>query len=308
VVAGKAHPEDGPGQEMIREWTRFIARPEVRNHVVFLSDYDMLLTKCLVQGVDLWLNTPRRPWEASGTSGMKVLVNGGLNLSELDGWWTEAYTPDVGWALGDGHEHGDDPAWDAEEAEALYDLLEREVVPAFYTRDRDGIPLGWVSRMRESMATLTPRYSATRSVEEYADRYYVPAAKAYGERSANQGKLATEIVDWLQHVRLRWSGVRFGEATIQKSGDTLGAEIQLYLNGLNPEDVRVELYAEARDDGAPERHELAVTRERSQAEGGFVYGGSVQTPRAPGDYTPRVIPFRAGVAVPLELAEILWLR
>jgi len=129
IIAGKAHPADEAGQALIREWIRFIRQPETRSHVMFLSDYDMLLAEQLVQGVDVWINTPRRPWEASGTSGMKVLVNGGLNLSELDGWWAEAYTPDVGWALGDGKEHGDDPAWDAIEAEALYDLLEREVVP-----------------------------------------------------------------------------------------------------------------------------------------------------------------------------------
>jgi starch phosphorylase len=129
IMAGKAHPADQAGQALIQGWTHFIRRPEVRPHVIFLSDYDMLLTEHLVQGVDVWLNTPRRPWEASGTSGMKVLVNGGLNLSELDGWWAEAYTPEVGWALGDGQEHGDDPAWDAAEAEALYDLLEREVIP-----------------------------------------------------------------------------------------------------------------------------------------------------------------------------------
>ncbi len=117
VIAGKAHPADQPGQLMIQEWTRFIRRPETRKYVALLSDYDMLMAEHLVQGVDLWINTPRRPWEASGTSGMKVLVNGGLNLSELDGWWAEAYAPAVGWAIGDGQEHGDDPFWDAAEAE-----------------------------------------------------------------------------------------------------------------------------------------------------------------------------------------------
>jgi starch phosphorylase len=115
IIAGKAHPEDRAGQALIHEWIRFIRRPEARPHIVFLSDYDMQLTEHLVQGVDVWINTPRRPWVPSGTSGMKVLVNGGINLSELDGWWAEAYTPDVGWALGDGREHGDDPAWDAVE-------------------------------------------------------------------------------------------------------------------------------------------------------------------------------------------------
>ena len=120
ILAGKAHPQDLPGQALIQQWNDFIKRPEVRGRVVFLSDYDMLLAQELVQGVDLWINTPRRPWEACGTSGMKVLVNGGLNFSELDGWWAEAYSPEVGWAIGDGKEHGEDPAWDAIEAEALY--------------------------------------------------------------------------------------------------------------------------------------------------------------------------------------------
>jgi starch phosphorylase len=131
ILAGKAHPADGAGQALIQQWIHFIRQPEVRSHAIFLSDYDMLLTEHLVQGVDVWLNTPRRPWEACGTSGMKVLVNGGLNLSELDGWWAEAYAPEVGWALGDGQEHDDDPAWDAVEAEVLYERLEREVVPEF---------------------------------------------------------------------------------------------------------------------------------------------------------------------------------
>ena len=144
IMAGKAHPADEAGQALIQEWVQFSRRSETRPHIIFLSDYNMLLSEHLVQGVDVWINTPRRPWEASGTSGMKVLVNGGLNLSVLDGWWAEAYTPDVGWALGDGQEHGDDPAWDAIEADALYDLLEREVIPEFYTRDEHGIPTAWV--------------------------------------------------------------------------------------------------------------------------------------------------------------------
>jgi len=196
VIAGKAHPADEPGKAMIRQWIQFVKRPEVRGRVVFVADYDMMVAEHLVQGVDVWLNTPRRPWEASGTSGMKVLVNGGLNLSELDGWWAEAYVPEVGWAIGDGKEHGDDPAWDAAEAELLYELLEHQVIPAFYTRNEKGIPTGWVARMRESMARLTPRFSANRTVREYTETYYVPAAAAYRKREANGGALAAEIVNW----------------------------------------------------------------------------------------------------------------
>jgi starch phosphorylase len=190
IIAGKAHPADTAGQALIQEWIQFIRQPETRPHVIFLSDYDMHLTEQLVQGVDVWINTPRRPWEACGTSGMKVLVNGGINLSELDGWWAEAYTPEVGWALGDGLEHGDDPALDAVEANAFYNLLEREVVPEFYTRDASGVPTAWVKRMRESMARLTPRFSAHRAVREYTEQRYLPAAIAYQERAANKGNEA----------------------------------------------------------------------------------------------------------------------
>ena len=206
IIAGKAHPEDQAGQELIQEWTRFIRRPEVRPHAVFLSDYDMHLTEHLVQGVDVWINTPRRPWEASGTSGMKVLVNGGLNLSELDGWWAEAYTPEVGWALGDGQEHGDDPAWDAVEANALYNLLEGELVPEFYNRDEKGFPKAWVARIRESMAKLTPRFSANRTVREYTEQHYLPAAASYRVRASDKGAMGKKLVDWRHTFEQKWAG------------------------------------------------------------------------------------------------------
>jgi starch phosphorylase len=185
IIAGKAHPADRDGQALIQQWNQFIQRPGVNARVVFLADYDMFLTEQLVQGVDVWINTPRRPWEACGTSGMKVLVNGGINLSELDGWWSEAYTPEVGWAVGDGKEHGEDPAWDAAEAQALYDLLENQVIPEFYQRDSAGIPVAWIKRIRASMSTLTPLYSANRSVREYTEKYYLPAAAAYHGHTAD---------------------------------------------------------------------------------------------------------------------------
>src|SRR5439155_14784229 len=204
VVAGKAHPADRFGQELIRTWIEFIRRPEVCGRVIFIADYDLLVAEQFVQGVDVWINTPRRPWEASGTSGMKVLVNGGLNLSELDGWWAEAYEPDVGWALGDGQEHGEDPAWDAAEADALYTLLEREVVPAFYTRDARGIPLAWIAKMRGSMARPTPQFSTNRVVREYTDTYYVPAAASYRARSADKGALGTQLVGWRRDLAEHW--------------------------------------------------------------------------------------------------------
>ncbi|HXB33892.1 MAG TPA: alpha-glucan family phosphorylase, partial [Puia sp.] len=187
VIAGKAPPADQGGRDLIKRWIQFITQWNMSRHVVFLNDYDMLLAEHLVHGVDVQLNTPQRPWEASGTSGMKVLVNGGLNLSELDGWWVEAYRPDVGWALGDGKEHGGDPGWDTYEAETLFTILEQQVVPAFYHRNAAGIPVDWVAKVRQSMATLTPFFSANRTVREYTEKYYLPGAKAYADRAADNG-------------------------------------------------------------------------------------------------------------------------
>ena len=308
IIAGKAHPADQAGQALIQEWIHFIRRPETRSHVIFLSDYDMQLTEHLVQGVDVWINTPRRPWEACGTSGMKVLVNGGINLSELDGWWAEAYTPGVGWALGDGQEHGDDPAWDAVEANALYDLLEREVIPEFYTRDESGIPTAWVKRMRESMAQLTPRFSANRTVREYTEQRYLPAATAYRERAANKGAIGKQMVDWRHSLEQKWATLRFGEVKVETRGEQHVFEVQVCLNDLDPKAVRVELYADGVTGGAPVRQEMKCVRQLASASGGYVYGASVSAVRASGDYTTRIIPHCAGVAVPLEVAPILWQR
>jgi len=308
IIAGKAHPDDQTGQVMIQEWMHFIRRPEACRHVVFLSDYDMLLTERLVQGVDVWINTPRRPWEACGTSGMKVLVNGGLNLSELDGWWAEAYKPDVGWALGDGKEHGDDPFWDAVEAEALYALLEREVIPEFYSRDRNGIPLAWVARIRESMARLTPRFSSNRTVRQYTEHYYIPAAVAYRERAADKGAAGVQVVNWLHTLERKWANLRFGEAKVATNGRQHVFEVQVYLNGLEPDAVRVELYAEGVNGGDPVRKEMTRGSKLVGAENGYMYSAQVQATRPATDFTARVIPHCMGIAVPLEAAQILWQR
>ena len=308
ILAGKAHPADQAGQALIQEWTHFIRRPEARPHVIFLSDYDMLLTEHLVQGVDVWINTPRRPWEASGTSGMKVLVNGGINLSELDGWWAEAYTPELGWALGDGREHGDDPAWDAAEAVVLYDLLEREVIPEFYTRNKQGIPTAWIERMRESMARLTPRFSANRTVREYTEQHYLPAASAYHLRIANKGAFGRQMVDWQHSLEQNWATVRFGELKVETHGEQHVFDIQVYLSGLEPNSVRVELYADGVNGGEPVRQEMKRGCQLADPAGGCVYRAAVSAARPPADYTARVIPNCDGVAVPLEEAHIVWQR
>jgi len=306
IMAGKAHPADQAGQALIKEWIHFIQRPEIRPHVIFLSDYDILLAEHLVQGVDVWINTPRRPWEASGTSGMKVLVNGGINLSELDGWWAEAYTPEVGWALGDGKEHGDDPAWDAAEANVLYDLLEREVIPEFYTRDKSGIPISWVKRMRESMARLTPRFSTNRTVCEYTEQHYLPAATVYHERVTDKGAEGRSIVNWEHAVKDKWATLHFGEVKIETKGKQYVFEVQIHLADLDPKAVRVELYADGVNDGNPVRQEMKLIRPLAGVKGGYVYSAAVSVARPATNYTARIIPHFAGIAVPLEEEHIIW--
>ncbi len=307
IIAGKAHPRDTEGQAMVTEWVRFIReRLEVRPRAVFLSDYDMLLSENLVQGVDVWVNTPRRPWEASGTSGMKVLVNGGINLSELDGWWAEAYSPEVGWALGDGQEHDADPAWDAFEADALYRTLEQEVIPEFYSRDAQGLPPAWVGRIRESMARLTPRFSANRSVREYTEKYYLPAAEAYQRRAADGGALGKQLVAWQKELAKHWHNLHFAQIEITTSADLHCFTLQVYLNELGPDAVRVQLYAQPLD-GQPA---IVQTLERGAALAGaingFVYTGQVPASRPVAHYTPRIVAYHPAAAVPLEAAQILW--
>jgi starch phosphorylase len=306
ILAGKAHPQDLAGQAMIQQWVSFVRRPEVRPHAVFLSDYDMLMAERLVQGMDVWINTPRRPWEASGTSGMKVLVNGGLNLSELDGWWAEAYCPEVGWALGDGKEHGDDASWDAAEAGSLYELLEREVIPAFYARDEKGIPPGWVARMRKSMAHLTPMFSANRAVREYTEKHYLPAAESYGARAANGGHLGSDLFQWQKELARHWSRVRFGSLTTEQHSDHYVFQVQVYLDELDPEAVRVELYADRQNGTEPVREPMNRGEQLVGASNAFLYVASVPANRPASDYTPRVVPYKIGASVPLETPLICW--
>lgn len=309
IIAGKAHPADTPGQELIRQWIEFIHQPGVRSHVMFLSDYDMLMTENLVQGVDVWINTPRRPWEASGTSGMKVLVNGGLNLSQLDGWWAEAYTPEVGWAIGDGLEHGDDPAWDVAEAEQLYEVLERDVVPEFYNRNADGIPTAWISRMRASMSQLTPQYSAVRTVREYAEQHYLPAAAAYCKRAEFGGSLGTSIANWEHAVAEKWNSLEFGEVRVRSNDSEYTFEIRVSLDGLDPTFVKVQLYAEATADHESVRTDMTRIESKDRTESAWaVYRASVPATRPTNDFTARIVPYHSNVSVPLELNRIKWQR
>jgi glycogen phosphorylase len=308
ILAGKAHPQDHPGQALIKKWNDFIKRPEVKGHVVFLSDYDMQLAQELVQGIDLWINTPRRPWEACGTSGMKVLVNGGLNFSELDGWWAEAYSPLVGWAIGDGQEHGDDPARDALEAEAMYTLLEQEVVPEFYERDERGLPLKWLGRVRESMCQLTPEFSVGRTLRQYSEDHYLPAASGYAHRAAKESALGAEVLAWQQTIAQRWNTVRFGSVSVETNDNFHVFRVQVLPGDLPQDDFRVELFANVPGTGESAVQAMTATETVGAQKGVATYSGQVAANRPASDYTPRIVPYHADVSVPLEAGQILWQR
>jgi starch phosphorylase len=304
IIAGKAHPADTPGQALIRDWVRFVRRHEARPHAIFLADYDMLMIEYLAQGVDVWINTPQRPWEACGTSGMKVLVNGGVNVSELDGWWAEAYEPAVGWALGDGREHGGDPAWDALEAARLYELLETEIVPQFYARDAQGMPRAWVARVRESMARLSPVYSANRSVRQYVEECYLPAADGYRRRAAGGGLLGAQIAARMRQMAEGWPSLRFGRMSVETHDAQHHFSVEVQLGALERQDVRVELYADGLSGAVPLRQEMKRTT--PGGPGIELYVMSVPASRTLSDYTARIVPALQDGSVPLEAAHILW--
>lgn len=307
IAAGKAHPDDMEGKSLVQQFVNFASQSGVRHHVVFLEDYDITLAQRLVQGIDLWLNTPRRPWEASGTSGMKVLVNGGLNFSELDGWWAEAYTPDVGWALGDGQEHPE-PGWDAVEAVELYELLEQQIVPEFYDRNVLGIPVRWVNRIRDSMAKLTPRFSTNRMMREYVEQIYVLATNWFRGRVASGAKLARELYDWQTALEQNWPELHFGTMEVHEKDEQWLFEILVYLGRLDPAFIHVEIYADARDKWPAVREPMVQGEKLIGAVNGYVYHGAVSATRPLEHFTLRIVPFHPAAHVPLEDSHILWQR
>jgi starch phosphorylase len=246
IFAGKAHPQDLPAKEIIRSVKHFASDPRVRNQMVFVEDYDINVGRYMVQGVDVWLNTPRRPLEASGTSGMKAAANGALNVSVLDGWWDEGYSPDVGWAIGSGEVYGDPEEQDRVECEALFNLLENEVVPMFYERDRSGLPREWISMMKASMRKLGAFFNTQRMVEEYTEACYLPAHRAGVRLSADQFSPAKELAAWRSRVASAWPGVSIRVDELRKHrdmqvGETVGVTIRVRLGKLSPDDVTVEV-------------------------------------------------------------------
>ncbi len=246
IFSGKAHPKDQGGKELIARVVQMARRPEFRRRIVFIEDYDMNVARHLVQGVDVWLNNPRRPLEASGTSGMKAAVNGGLNCSILDGWWVEGYDGDNGWAIGAGEEYTDLAYQDEVESRALYDLIEQDIAPLFYTRGGDGLPRGWIRRMKRSIMTLVPVFNTNRMVEEYTERCYVPSHRRFSRLSSDHLKAARELAEWRKRVASEWGHLRV-ESVEAPTGDThkvgsvFPVKVRVNLGNFTPDDVEVQL-------------------------------------------------------------------
>ncbi|MFZ3034317.1 MAG: alpha-glucan family phosphorylase [Parvibaculum sp.] len=307
IVAGKAHPADAVGKSMIHQWIDFAQQPQFRRHVVFLEDYDIDLAQHLVQGVDVWINTPRRPWEACGTSGMKVLVNGGLNCSILDGWWDEAYDPSVGWAIGDGR-GGAVEEVDPRDAESLYETLETKIIPEFYDCDAAGMPRAWLQRIRNSMHALTPAFGGSRMMKDYLEKAYLPLAQTIRQRMDNNYAKARALNDWSRTLHARWSTLHIGKPTIDQNDGGWNVVVPVFLGEVPPASVRVEMFADAQDGLDPE----IVLLHREQAipgtSSGYLYAGAISVSRSIDDYTVRVVADHPDAVLPIELPLIVWQR
>ncbi|MDQ3702639.1 MAG: alpha-glucan family phosphorylase [Chloroflexota bacterium] len=325
IFSGKAHPEDDGGKELIREIVR-LSRSEVfRRHIVFIENYDLNVARYLVGGCDVWLNLPRRPHEASGTSGMKASLNGVLHLSVLDGWWAEAYRPGLGWAIGQGEEYVDPDYQDGVEARAAYELLEKEVVPLFYDRGADGLPRGWIDMMKGAIRELGPVYNTNRMLYEYVERCYVPAARRFVQLAEGDAGVARHLAAWKHRLAGAWGGVRVLDVDAPMADATVGMELpvraRIHLGELRPEDVAVELYdgpvdAQGHITGgtavgmtfaAPEGEGAGALNGPSDRHGVYPYVGAIPC-RTSGlhGYSIRVMPHHPDLPHPFQPGLITW--
>lgn len=317
LFAGKAHPHDEGGKAFIREIVRLSRQEEFRRRIVFLENYDMLIARYMVRGVDIWLNNPRRPKEASGTSGMKVIYNGGLNCSILDGWWAEAYDPSVGWAIGSGEQY-DEEHWEHQdyiESQALYDVLEQDIVPTFYDRGPDGLPRQWIEKVKNSMKKLAPFFNTSRMVQEYAEKYYMPVAETTAAMRAKDMKPGLEFVQWRSEIEGKWSQVRVSDVKIStqnaKVGDKITVTAKVHLGQLTPDDVHVQLYYGTLDTrggiDANSGHAIDMQPEKNGGGSEYTFTGTVQyTASGESGVSVRVIPKHEYLSTPFQPGLITW--
>lgn len=314
IFSGKAHPRDHGGKELIAEIAHMARRPEFRRRIVFLEDYDMNVARHLVQGVDVWLNNPRRPLEASGTSGMKICCNGGLNLSILDGWWVEGYQGDNGWAIGAGEEYTDLPYQDDVESRAIYDLLEQEIGPSFYTRSSDGLPRAWLKLMKRSMSTACPFFNTNRMVQEYVERCYWPSAQRFNRLVGNNLKEAHELAQWRRRMGQGWSQVRVeaveaSGADPMQVGAAMEVKARVNLGGISPDDVEVQLFHGVVDSlgEIPYPGTVAMSHNGTREGNSWLFKGTIPC-RSSGQhgYAVRVLPKHEALGSPFEPGLVTW--
>jgi len=327
IFAGKAHPRDTEGKEIIRQIIHFANQYNVRRRIVFLEDYDINIARNLVQGVDVWLNNPRRPMEASGTSGMKAAVNGALNMSTLDGWWCEGYKPDGGWVIGAGETYDDAAYQDMVESQAIYNILENEVVPLFYTRSADNLPRAWIKRVKNSLAWIVPRFNTNRMVAEYTRKAYSPADARWRYLTGDAMLRAKELSAWKANVREAWPELAIEDVQIQvnngngnsrlnpkqpqlKVGSELTVKALVKLGGLKPDNVSVQLYHGTVDTWGNISEGLAVRMDykKSAGKNGQHWFTGLMTCRASGrqGLAVRILPKHDDLINPYELGLVLW--
>ncbi|MHC4068372.1 MAG: alpha-glucan family phosphorylase [Planctomycetota bacterium] len=327
IFSGKAHPKDAEGKEIIRRIIHFATRYDVRRRIVFLEDYDINIARILVRGVDVWLNNPRRPMEASGTSGMKAAINGALNISTLDGWWCEGYKPDSGWVIGAGESY-DDPAYqDVVESQAIYNILENEIVPLFYTRSADNIPRAWIHRIKNSLKWITPRFNTHRMVAMYTRRFYNPAAAKWRYLNDKAMANAKALAAWKANIKAAWPACSIKDVNVSisngngsellnpkqpqfKVGAELTVEALISLGDIKPNDVSIEFYHGPIDPWGNIRNGSAVKmgyKQNANDAGEHWFVGSVPC-RQTGQrgLAVRVLPNHPDLANPYELGLVLW--
>ncbi len=317
IFAGKAHPQDSLGKEVIKTIIQYAREPRFRNRVVFIEDYDINVASHLVQGVDVWINTPRRPLEASGTSGMKAAANGVINVSILDGWWDEAYNKDNGWAIGNGEEYADHAYQDEVESRALFDLLEEEIVPMFYKRGADGLPRQWLALMKQSILSNASVFNTNRMVIDYLDKFYKPGAFAREKLMMDDLKPARELAEWKNSIRRRWAHIQIHsvdemdperEAALTVGG-LFPVKVLVRLEELKPDEIAVEVcygrldsVGKIRDD-----HSVRLSYTEQQEDGQHVYEGQVPLDRAGRcGFSVRVLPYHTHMTQRFEPGLIIW--
>ncbi len=315
IFAGKAHPRDEAGKALIQEVYKFSRQAGLENRLVFVEDYDSYIARRLVQGVDLWLNHPLRPLEASGTSGMKLAPNGGLNLSVLDGWWREGYNGNNGWAIGPEIENGTIEFQNEVDAGSLYQLLENQIIPLYYAKPDGKLPLAWLQLMRESIRSVTPVFNTHRMVKEYTERLYIPAAKSHKDFSRDNCAAATHLSQWKSKIRKDWPQVRIQDVQIGNTdrqnipvGESLQLSTRVHLGAVDPKHVRVEAYHGESENGGIKNPAVTILAESSQnGDGSYVYQGSVPAAESGAyGFSVRIVPTHPHLMQAHELRLITW--